>query len=244
MLASLVLIVGCLAAPLNEALRFPEKVSINNYIKLHPDFSKAGTSLSVCSWVKTFRDHRDTYWFSYALPGNDNTILLAIYGDNWFNRNGFIYENAFMLKNHWYHFCFTWSKSTQMDFYVNGAVVKSQKGGAAILNSGGTLIIGQEQDTVGGKFALDQAFGGDLHHLNVFSQKLRQEEVAAMYFDGRCSRVLSSLVPHIVLSWEQILGARRFGAVQKVSAECEKIDEKSFFGKVTQLVFDEIKSCK
>jgi len=243
MLASLVLIFGCLAAPLNEALRFPEKVSINNYIKLHPDFSKAGTALSVCSWVRTFRDRRDTYWFSYALPGKDNTIVLAIYGDNWFNQKQYRNANAFMLKNHWYHFCFTWSKSTQMDFYLNGALVKSQKDDAARFYSGGTLIIGQEQDTVGGRFDLNQAFGGELHHLNVFSQKLRQEEVAAMYFDGRCSQVRGSLVPHIALSWEQIIGARRFGAVQKVSAECEKIDEKSFFEKVTQLVFDEIKSC-
>jgi len=244
MLTLFVLIVGCLAASLNKALRFPEKVSLNNYIKIHPDFSKAETSLSICSWVKISRVRRDTYWFSYAVPGRDNEILLAVFGDNWFNQKPYRNAKSFMLKNHWYHFCFTWSKSTQMEFYINGVVVKSNTGDIAGIFSRGTLILGQEQDTAGGRYDINQAFGGDLHNLNVFSRKLSQEQVAAMYFDGRCSRVPSLLVSTVVLSWEQILGARRFGAVQQVSAECVNIDDKTFFGKVTKLVFDEIQSCK
>ena len=33
----------------NKALRFPEKVSTNNYIKLNPDFSSVTTAVSVCT---------------------------------------------------------------------------------------------------------------------------------------------------------------------------------------------------
>merc|ERR1712176_258482 len=106
--------------------------------------------------------------------------------------------------------------------------------------SGGTLIVGQDQDTVGGGFDVNQAFGGDLYQLNVFSRKLRVEDIAAIYYDGRCNRLASSLLHDVVVSWEDFLGATRSGAVQEVSAEC---DERNFLSKVTHLVLQELNTC-
>jgi len=245
MFALVVLIAGFLAkSDVKQALRFPKEVSVNNYIMLNPDFSEVGTSLSVCTWIKTFKaSHKQAFWFSYAVPHRDNEILFAVHGHHWFHQVQYNWNPVFMLKNQWYHFCFTWSKGSPLDFYLNGALVNSRTGNVASIQSGGTLVIGQEQDKVGGGFDINQSFGGELIHLNVFSRKLRKEEVAAMYFDGRCSQLPSSLVPDVVLSWEEILGAQRSGAVEKVSAECAVRDDGSFFAKITELVFQELKTC-
>ena len=147
-----------------------------------------------------------------------------------------------LLKNEWYHFCVVWSSaSSLMEFHVNGVLVKSHVTTTSRLsNSGGTLVVGQDQDSLGGGFALNQAFGGEIYQLNVFSRALRIEEIAAMYYDGRCSRLASSLVHDVVVGWEEFLGATRSGAVQEVSAEC---DERNFLGKVTQLVMQELSTC-
>ena len=61
------------------------------------------------------------------------------------------------------------------------------------------------------------------------------EEIAAMYFNGRCSSLPSTLVRDVVVSWEDTLGATHSGAVQEVSAECS---ERNFLNKVTQLVLE------
>ena len=146
------------------------------------------------------------------------------------------------LKNEWYHFCVGWSASSdRMDFYVNGVLVQTKATNLSSIGAGGTLVIGQDQDSLGGGFDKNQAFGGELYQLNVFSRKLRVEEIAAMYFNGRCSSLPSTLVHDVVVSWEDILGATRFGAVQEVSAECS---ERNFLGKVTQLVLEEVNSCR
>jgi len=229
---------------LDLALRFPEEVSIKNYIKLNPDFSKVATSFSVCTWMKNFRNSREThYWFSYAVPSKTNEILLSDWGTNWLNHVPYTWTSAVMLKNEWYHYCFTWSKGSQlMDIYLNGVRVTSQKNTASNIQLGvsGTLILGQDQDTMAGGFEINQSFGGDIHQLNVFSRKLRLEEAASMYFNGRCSPLPSSLVYDVAVSWDTFLRAQRYGAIQEVRAECRKFNERKFLGKVAQLFLQEL----
>jgi len=232
----------------NLSLRFPEEVSINNYVKLNPDFSKLGTSLSICTWIKIFRNSREVhFWFSYAaVPSKTNEILLSDYDGLWLGSTGYNWKPVVMLKNEWYHYCFTWSGATKlMDIYLNGVLVKSQQSSASNIHSapGNVLILGQDQDTMGGSFDVKQSFGGDIHQLNVFSRKLRLEEVAAMYFNGRCSPVPSSLVYDVALSWETFLGAERYGDVKEVPAECKKCNDRNFLGKVAQLFLQELNTC-
>jgi len=230
---------------LNKVLRFPEEVSTNNYIKMTPDFSDIGSSVSVCTWMKNLKVSTNSkrFWFSYAVPKRDNEILFAAYVEYWFKQVGYNWNPVRILKNQWYHFCFTWSAGKTMDSYLNGVLMKSQACTVTGIASGGILVLGQEQDSFGGTFDINQSFGGDLQQLNVFSRKLRLEEVASMFFDGRCSPLPSSLEPDVVLSWEEILRAQPSGDVQKVSAECRKRDERSFLGKVTKLVLQELDTC-
>jgi len=243
------LLVLCIAALLadnesSKVLRFPEKLSTSNYVKLKPDFSEVKSAVSICSWIKTKSQGKGwAFWFSYATPHSLAGNMLVISNWDFYLNEKSVgkWKHVVMVQNQWYHYCFTWSLSTKMmDFYVNGVLVKSGSSSSTI-TPGGIIVLGQDQDTYGGGFDVSQAFGGDMHLLNVFSRKLLPQEVAAMYFDGRCSRLPSTLMHDVVVSWEEFLSAQRYGDVQVVPTECG--DRRNFLGKVTQLLVQELKTC-
>jgi len=208
----------------NQVLRFPEELSTSDYVKLRPDFSRVKRAVSVCSWIQksTLRENHWTAWFSYAMSHETNEFVLGDWVHILEDRNRINWKDVITVKNQWYHYCFTWSQSTKMmDFFLNGTLVKSHMASSSIaIGTGGILVLGQDQDSYGGRFDKRQAFGGDMQQLNVFSRKLSVQEVATMYFDGRCSPLPSILMNDVVVSWEEFLGAQRYGAVQQVHAEC------------------------
>jgi len=247
MLASLIwCIVGYLAScglqDEGVALRFPQEVSLNNYVKLPSAISTPMTAVSVCTWMRKFLNPRVQHmWFSYAVSGRYNELMLSDWKHNIVgDKDVMDFSDIILLKNEWYHTCFTWSASTQMDYYVNGVLVKSKSNSVSSIGSGGILILGQDQDSYGGGFDINQAFGGDLYQLNVFSRKLLVEDIAAMYYDGKCSKLASSLVHDVAISWEDVMGATRNGAVHEVSAECTVRSDRIFLDKVKNLVLQEL----
>ena len=154
------------ASTQSKLLRFPEKLSTANYVLLRPDMGLVREELSVCTWLKKRLDQskKGLPWFSYAVAGGDNTILLKaaahlalIASGNYFNMP----YTAEIMRDEWYHMCFTW-KSGRADFYVNGVWVyigEVQPKGQIPL--GGTLVLGQEQDSPGGGFDINDVYAGD-----------------------------------------------------------------------------------
>ena len=63
------------------------------------------------------------------------------------------------------------------------------------------IFQGQESDSPGGSFDINDLFGGDMYNINVFKKKLSLEEVSGMFYDGRCAEVDRTLSYDIVLSW-------------------------------------------
>ena len=55
------------------------------------------------------------------------------------------------------------------------------KGGT--INSGGTTVIAQDQDSVGGGFVFDQAFVGHVTEVNVWGVELSASDILAQYRD-------------------------------------------------------------
>jgi len=211
----------------DRALHFPQEASLDNYVILQPDFQAAQDELSVCSWLKVTIDS-GLPWFSYATNIDDNSILLKAKAHNVIRTTAisrtvlFDWNEVTLIKNEWYNLCFTW-KSGSVDFYINGVKVRSDAtapAGRIIL--GGTLVLGQEQDSIGGGFDRNDMFGGEMHNINVFKKKLSQEDVVGMFYGGRCKEVERSLSYHIILSWSDILKAERHGAVTDVEARCDK----------------------
>jgi len=207
----------------NSALHFPREKSIGNTVSLDPNFEEAQEAISVCSWLNV-TIFSELPWFSYATTKDHNSIVL--HASKWHalttttGREYFRFEDVTLVKGEWYHLCFTW-ESGKMDFYINSVKITTTgiaPEGQIIL--GGHLVLGQEQDSIGGGYDINSVFGGEMFNMNVFKKKLPLEDVAAMFFGGRCTPLPRCMRYDVILSWEEIVRAKRSGAVTVVDSRC------------------------
>lgn len=103
-------------------------------------------------------------------------------------------------KNRWHHICFTWQKTNGgWQLYKNGQLVENGTGMTTnyVIQSGGTVVIGQDQDSVGGGFQMGDAFGpGEVTELNLWDRVLSASDIAAQH--ANCT-----LTTGLVHSWAQ-----------------------------------------
>ena len=83
----------------------------------------------------------------------------------------------------WHHICVSWeSSSGSWKFYKDGGLAEdgtNLKRGYTI-RQGGTLVFGQEQDSVGGGFQVSQSFQGKLSGINVWDHVLTSAKIKEM----------------------------------------------------------------
>ncbi|XP_070546223.1 uncharacterized protein [Ptychodera flava] len=155
--------------------------------KLIPELS----ALTACIWVQIHETGHNAAFVSYASPQYDNEFLIHYYGVGFH-----VYVHGALLTipiapiddSAWHHVCITWSSSDGgWKYYHNGVINKEGSGfqtGHAVV-SGGFLVLGQEQDAVGGKYDTRQALVGSLTEFNLWSRSLTADEIAATA--GDCS---------------------------------------------------------
>lgn len=81
-----------------------------------------------------------------------------------------------VLDKHWHHVCITWTNiEGKLNFYIDGALkrAKTEFKKGAVIKGGGVVVIGQDQDSLGGSFHVLQSFAGLLSHVNVWNFVLR-----------------------------------------------------------------------
>jgi len=75
---------------------------------------------------------------------------------------------------------FTWDSSTgAVEFFVDGVSVGTSNSVSGALSSGGTFVLGQDQDTEGGGFNSGEIFQGEIYEANLWSDIRTSEEIAA-----------------------------------------------------------------
>ena len=131
----------------------------------------------------------------------------------------------------WHHTCFTWSSGRQVkELYLNGKKITEEttdENSKVPIN--GILVLGQDQDSLGGGFHISQSFGGEIYRLEILKTKLSADKVAEMYEAGMCEYPTRSV--DVVLDWEDFLNAERSGEVKEIPAGCSKWDVlESFVG--------------
>ncbi|KAI3365580.1 hypothetical protein L3Q82_010658 [Scortum barcoo] len=97
----------------------------------------------------------------------------------------------------WHHICISWTtRDGQWEAYQDGEKLGSGDNLAAWhpIKPGGVIILGQEQDVVGGRFDAGQAFVGELSQVNIWDRVLKPADVQSM---ANCS----SYIPGNVISW-------------------------------------------
>ena len=202
-------------------------MSLENLVLLNPDLAPLQKEFSVCGWFKYYRVDGNRYWFSYAVPGHNNMLVIkagsAHFGDVAVTKVDSLEERQIYL-HEWINECVTWSSASQLvRLYYNGVLAAEDvKDADTRLTPGGTLILGQEQDSVGGGFTINQSFGGEIYGLQMFNRALTTHEVRTVYEAGLC--VSSASLPNTYLAWGDFLAGERRGEVEVVEVGCSVWD--------------------
>lgn len=139
------------------------------------------TAFTLCFWIRTNDKSRDGTAFSYGVPGSYNEILVDRYGEFALyvgGRSSKVLGSANDGK--WHHICFTWqSRDGAAKFYKDGIFHKVSSGlnTGYTIRGGGSVVLGQEQDSLAGGFSSAQAFQGYLANLNMWSYVLPATEI-------------------------------------------------------------------
>lgn len=107
---------------------------------------------------------------------NNNTFRPHIEGASTSLSNGGVGDG------NWHHLVWT-RTGTNLSYYVDGAFVQcGNAGGSGALDINPTgLIIGQEQDALGGGFDANQAWDGLLDELTIFDSALPLSEITEIF---------------------------------------------------------------
>uniref|UniRef100_H2QLP3 Neuronal pentraxin receptor n=1 Tax=Pan troglodytes TaxID=9598 RepID=H2QLP3_PANTR len=153
--------------------------------------------------------------FSYSVPGQANEIVLLEAGHEPMELliNDKVAQLPLSLKdNGWHHICIAWTTRDGLwSAYQDGELQGSGENLAAWhpIKPHGILILGQEQDTLGGRFDATQAFVGDIAQFNLWDHALTPAQVLGI---ANCTAPLLGNV----LPWEDKL-VEAFGGATKAA---------------------------
>ncbi|CAL9698863.1 unnamed protein product [Knipowitschia caucasica] len=157
-------------------------------------------AFTLCMWIKSNASPGIGTPFSYGVPGQANEIVLIEWGNNPIELliNDKVAQLPIEVRDgKWHHICVSWTtRDGQWDAYQDGEKLGTGDNLAAWhpIKPGGVIILGQEQDVVGGRFDAGQAFVGELSQVNIWDRVLKPTEVQSM---ANCSTYL----PGNIISW-------------------------------------------
>jgi len=163
---------------------YSEVASVSNY-GINNSFPMPVSNFTIDVWVKIPVDVTYSYFLSYAVDGSDNEFLVGS------NANSFtIYVNGtsknFNVKinnNEWHNLVFV-RKDNNVSAYCDGTLVDVFLSTGGNLTTGGSLVIGQDQDLVGGGFSASQAYKGYLDDLKIYSSASSFSQIKENYLSG------------------------------------------------------------
>ncbi len=160
--------------------------SITDYLSMNSNALDGLTNLTLSFWVNTSNTSNQAA-VSAANAGSNNEFLA------WFPNNTtfrpFVKNVGLasitipdIADSNWHHIAWTRSGATNC-VSVDGVLSGCVGGGslAALNISAGGLIIGQEQDSVGGNFDVNQDWEGEIDEVIVFSDVFTPAEITTLY---------------------------------------------------------------
>ncbi|XP_053182941.1 neuronal pentraxin-1 [Scomber japonicus] len=143
-------------------------------------------ALTLCLWIKAGVGPGLGTPFSYSAPGQSNELVLIEWGNN--PMELLIDDKAVTLPlsltdGKWHHVCVTWStRDGHWEAYQDGV----QRGSGINLSPwhpikpGGVFVLGQEQDTLGGRFDATQSFVGEMSDVHMWSNVLSASDIYSL----------------------------------------------------------------
>ncbi|XP_077575864.1 neuronal pentraxin receptor b [Stigmatopora nigra] len=169
-------------------------------------------AFTACIWLKAKEGGIGTP-FSYSVPGQPNELVLlqGVHNPVELLINDKVAQLPLSLpQDQWQHICVSWTLRDGVWKAYQGGKMKGRGEGLAAwhpIKPGGVLILGQEQDTLGGRFDASQALVGELSQFNLWDRVLKPAEVAAL---AECtSSVLGNIAPWTDLDVDVYGGATK-----------------------------------
>ncbi|KAJ8251712.1 hypothetical protein GJAV_G00224290 [Gymnothorax javanicus] len=143
-------------------------------------------AFTVAMWIKSNASPGVGTPFSYAVPGQANELVLIEWGNNPMEIliNDKVAKLPFLINDgKWHHICVTWTtRDGVWEAYQDGVLRGNGENLAPYhpIKPQGVLVLGQEQDTLGGGFDATQAFVGEMANFNIWDKKLSSGEVYSL----------------------------------------------------------------
>ncbi|KAG7334951.1 hypothetical protein KOW79_001547 [Hemibagrus wyckioides] len=203
----------------NSAFKSPEDFKVSLPLRTNYLYGRIKKSLpemyafTMCMWLKSSASPGIGTPFSYGVPGQANEIVLIEWGNNPIELlvNDKVAQLPLSVGDgRWHHICITWTtRDGFWEAYQDGERLGTGENLAPWhpIKPGGVIILGQEQDIVGGRFDATQAFVGELSHFNMWDRVLRPTDISGM---ANCSAYMpGNVVPWIDANVEVFGGATK-----------------------------------
>ncbi|XP_029583144.1 neuronal pentraxin receptor, partial [Salmo trutta] len=174
--------------PEGYKLSFPTRTNYMYAVVQHP--IPELRAFTVCLWLRPAEGGIGTP-FSYAVAEQPNELVLlqGMHTPVELLINDKAAELPLNLsRGSWHHICVSWSQRGGAWQAYQGGKLRGEGQGLAAwhhIRPGGVLILGQEQDTLGGRFDSSQALVGELSQWNVWERVLTPSEVSSL---AHCSQ--------------------------------------------------------
>ncbi|XP_026572121.1 serum amyloid P-component-like [Pseudonaja textilis] len=167
----------------NHVFVFPE-ASNTAHVVLEANLKKPLTSFTICERVYTDLT-RGYSTFSYATAASDNDIIVHRASPTeyefYLGRSKVAFKTPASTCG-WEHVCVAWESSTGIvELWLNGVLLPRKgigKGYAVSPNA--SIVLGQDQDTMGGGFDSTESLVGELTDLYFFERVLTPQEVTLL----------------------------------------------------------------
>ena len=117
-----------------------------------------------------------------------------------------------LLDKHWHHVCITWTNNGgELKAVVDGVIKRADDGfqSGRVIEGGGVLIFGQDQDSLGGGFDQSQSLVGLLSHVSMWNFVLHPLSLVSMATGVGTEN-------GNVVSWGEVVKSPMYGAVKVV----------------------------
>lgn len=196
----------------NFILMFPKsKATIANMASMTLNSSLTDATISL--WVQTNDLERSGTPLSYAVASAktinadgsivDNALTISDCSEvKIYVNNEPIVTDLQVADGQWHHLAFTWSSenSGTWALYIDGELKRegNHLRSNEIINGGGSLIIGQEQDTLGGGFSPIETFTGNITRVNIWNSYFSKMNITQL-----CN--MDDDMPNKVIAWPDFL---------------------------------------
>ncbi|XP_078274211.1 neuronal pentraxin-2-like [Rhinoraja longicauda] len=203
----------------SSAFKAPDDFKVSLPLQTNYLYAKIKKSLpemyafTVCMWIRSQSSAGIGTPFSYAVAGQSNEIVFIEWGKNPIELliNDKVAQLPLTINDgKWHHICITWTTRDGMwEAYEDGQLRGTGENLAPWhpIKAGGVLILGQEQDAVGGRFDATQAFVGELSHFNIWDRILTSDVIRSI---ANCSANLAgNIIPWIDNNVDAFGGANK-----------------------------------